>query len=500
MDIPRILITAGKSGAGKTMITCGILEVLKRKGFCITAYKCGPDYIDPMFHREVLGIQSYNLDTFLCGRETVRELLFRHHISEKGMSGEQIAAGRMQPGQSMTNHISVIEGVMGYYDGLGGISLEAGTYDIADTTDTPSVMVVDCKGASVSVIPYIQGFLKYRDEKSPNSHIQGVILNRISPMMYERMKTLIENEISVHVYGYVPDIKDFVLESRYLGLKLPGEISQIKEKLQRLGDLLEESLDIDGLVKLAESAQPLQIDKDSICNREDSTPGKGRRSGGDEVALAQERTRESLRIGMASDEAFCFLYQDNQDILERMGAEIIPFSPLHDTDLPDKLDGVIFYGGYPELYAKRLSENESMREQIRQKLLDGMPCIAECGGFMYLTDSIRDEGGTVYPMCGVLGGECFYTPSLCRFGYVRLCGGKVFGKDVGDIFAHEFHYYDSRQRGESFEARKPLSDRTWKCMVSTDTVLAGYPHIHYAGCPKVAEAFIEACGNYHRMK
>ncbi len=497
MDIPRILITAGKSGTGKTMVTCGILEVLKRKGFQITAYKCGPDYIDPMFHREVLGIPGYNLDIFLCGRRMMRELLFCHSISGKGISEKKISGVE----QGADHRISVIEGVMGYYDGLGGISYKASTYDVADATDTPSVMVVNCKGASVSLIPYIQGFLKYQDEKAENSHIQGVILNRISPAMYERLKALVENETSVRVYGYVPDIKDFRFESRYLGLKMPEEVEEIKEKLKKLGELLEESLDIDGLVKLAGSAPPLQTDGKGICSRRKSSVGKDSKAGKDEVISIREWTQDSLRIGVAMDEAFCFIYQDNLNILEGMGAEIIPFSPLHDAELPDRLDGIIFYGGYPELHTKKLSENQSMRKQIKQAVSEGMPCIAECGGFMFLMESIRDERGTAYPMCGVFGGESFPTSSLRRFGYVTLRGGKVFGrKDAGDILAHEFHYCDSERCGESFVAKKPLSDREWKCMISTDTILAGYPHIHYAGSPKVAEAFLDACSDYRRKK
>lgn len=496
MDVPRILITAGKSGTGKTMVTCGILEVLKRRGFQITAYKCGPDYIDPMFHREVLGVPGYNLDTFLCGREMMRELLSRHSIAGKGISEEKISSAKQD-----AHRISVIEGVMGYYDGLGGISYEASTYDVADATDTPSVMVVDGKGASVSLIPYIQGFLKYQDERAENSHIQGVILNRVSSAMYERLKVLIENETSVRVYGYVPDIKEFWLESRYLGLKMPGEVDKIKERLKKLGELLEKSLDMDGLVKLAESAPPLQTDGKGICSRRRSSAREDAKAGKDEITSIRECARDSLQIGVAMDEAFCFIYQDNLNILEEMGAEVIPFSPLHDAALPDKLDGIIFYGGYPELHAKKLSENQSMRKQIKQAVSEGMPCIAECGGFMFLTESIRDERGDAYPMCGVFGGESFYTSSLRRFGYVTLRGGKVFGKtDAGDIFAHEFHYYDSGQCGESFEAKKPLSDRVWKCMISTDTILAGYPHIHYAGNPKVAEAFLNACSDYRRKR
>lgn len=466
--VPRILIAAGKSGAGKTVITCGLLEVLKRRELKITAYKCGPDYIDPMFHREALGISSYNLDTFLSGRDNVRKLLIRH-----SMMGEEASEGR----------IAVIEGVMGYYDGLGGVSYKASAYDVADATDTPVLLIVDCKGASISLIPYIQGFLKYKDGDSKNSHIRGIILNRISPAVYEKMKRLIEEETSVRVYGHVPEIKDFALESRYLGLKLPREVKEIKEKLEKLGDVLEESLDIEGLIKLAKSAKPIYSDGEvqGLQDKEKFSEKVKLKSGG------------TLRIGVAVDEAFCFIYQDNLDILKRLGAKMIPFSPLYDKQLPKGLDGVIFYGGYPELLAQKLSANTSMREQVREELAAGMPCMAECGGFMYLTESIRDKEGISYPMCKALDGESFYTSSLQRFGYLILSGGKVFGKDVGDIFAHEFHYYDSERCGDAFEARKLLSDRVWSCMISTDSVFAGYPHIHYAGNEKVAEAFIDAC-------
>lgn len=475
VDIPRILIAAGKSGAGKTVVTCGILEVLKRRGVRLTAYKCGPDYIDTMFHREVLGINGCNLDTFLCGREAVKRLLVRHSAS-----GESGLGGRM----------AVIEGVMGYYDGLGGVTHEASTYDVACATGAKTVLVVDCKGASLSVIPYIQGFLKYKDRDNDNSRISGVILNRISFTMYKRMKRLIEEETSVSVYGYVPEMKDFSLESRYLGLMLPCEVKEIKEKLKKLGDVLEETLDIAALIELAVSAEPFYLAGNTIRRQVQAELDKNKKSS----------AQATLRIGVAADEAFCFIYQDNLDLLAELGAEIVPFSPLHDRKLPEELSGILFYGGYPELYARKLSGNKGMRKQIREVLSDGLPCMAECGGFMYLTESIRDEKGNGYPMCKVLEGESFYTPSLQRFGYLILSGGRVFGKDVGDICAHEFHYYDSEKCGEMFEANKPLSDRTWRCMISTESIFAGYPHIHYAGNEKVAEAFIGACRIYSEKR
>lgn len=462
-NIPRLLITASKSGSGKTMITCGLLQAVKNRGLKVSAYKCGPDYIDPMFHREVLGISSYNLDTFLCGRKAVREILIKH-------GGE----------------LAVMEGVMGYYDGLAGISTEASAYDVAEATDTPAVMVVDCKGASVSVVPHIQGFLRYKENAARNSHIEGIILNRVSPMMYGRMKTLIEKETSVKVYGYIPVMDDFSLESRYLGLKMPGEIEGIKEKLKRLGRTFEETLDIEGLIQLALSAPDLV--------------GSGELKSLVRESCESSEERKKVRIGVAADEAFCFIYQDNLDILSDLGAEIVTFSPLHDNHLPRDLAGLIFYGGYPELYAKQLSGNHAMREEIKRKVEGGTPCIAECGGFQYLQESIQDEKGFVYPMCSCLPGKSFHTPSLKRFGYLTLEGGLVFGKKVGTVRAHEFHYYDSECCGEEFLAKKPLSNRMWKCMISTDKMLAGYPHIHYAGNPEVAKAYMEACRWNYRQQ
>ena len=408
MKLPRILITAMKSGAGKTMLTCGILKAMKMQEINPASFKCGPDYIDPMFHKTVIGISSYNLDSFLCGENGVREIL------KKNGAGADI---------------SVMEGVMGYYDGIAGISSEASAYDIARITDTPAVMILDCKGLSVSAVPCIQGFLHYKED----SRIKGVILNRLSPMMYGRMKEMIEVQTGIKVYGYVPVMKDCALESRYLGLKLPKERKDTEDKLTRLGEQILKSVDIAGLLELAENAPELQENA--------------------QYSTESVRTKDTVRIGLASDDAFCFFYQDNLELLQEMGAELIPFSPLYDKQ----------------------------------------PCIAECGGFMYLQEYIRDESGTEFPMVGFLEGKSYPTGSLKRFGYVTLTGGRIFGKEAGDIPAHEFHYYDSEVCGEAFLAEKPMSNRSWKCMISTDTVLAGYPHIHYYGNEKIPENFLEQC-------
>ena len=289
MKLPRILITAMKSGAGKTMLTCGILKAMKMQEINPASFKCGPDYIDPMFHKTVIGISSYNLDSFLCGENGVREIL------KKNGAGADI---------------SVMEGVMGYYDGIAGISSEASAYDIARITDTPAVMILDCKGLSVSAVPCIQGFLHYKED----SRIKGVILNRLSPMMYGRMKEMIEVQTGIKVYGYVPVMKDCALESSYLGLKLPKERKDTEDKLTRLGEQILKSVDIAGLLELAENAPELQENA--------------------QYSTESVRTKDTVRIGLASDDAFCFFYQDNLELLQEMGEELIPFYPLYDKQIP----------------------------------------------------------------------------------------------------------------------------------------------------------------------
>ena len=312
-SIPRFLIGAAASGSGKTLITCGILQALKNRGLQIASFKCGPDYIDPMFHSKVIGTKSRNLDTFFVDEETVRYLLAKN---------------------ASDCEISVIEGVMGYYDGLAGISTEASAYDVAVKTETPAVFIVNCKGLSVSAVPYIKGFLEYKKD----SRIRGVILNQISPMMYPRMKEMIESQLPVTVYGYVPVVKDCVLESRHLGLVMPEEIRDIQKKLQEFSKVIEKSVDLDGLIRLAQTAETYEEIK--------------------EPEIYQ--VEYPVRIAVARDEAFCFFYEDNLELLRKMGAQLVEFSPIHDSKLPDHIQGLILNGGYPELYAQQLSENRSM--------------------------------------------------------------------------------------------------------------------------------------------
>lgn len=454
MKLPRILLAAGASGSGKTLITCGILQALVNRGMKVASFKCGPDYIDPMFHSRVIGTQSANLDTFFTSEEITRYLLGKN---AKGCD------------------IAVMEGVMGYYDGVGGTTTKASAYDLAAVTDTPVLLIVNSKGMSLSLAAYIKGFLEYRK----NSHIAGVIFNQMSPMLYPRMKECVEREVGIAVMGYVPRVEDCVIESRHLGLVLPEEIPELKGRLEKLASVLENTLDMEAILRLAKEAPELSTKKDWKKTEE---------------SFAFQLT-EPVRIGVAEDEAFCFFYKDNFRLLKRMGAELVPFSPIHDRELPEYLDGLLLYGGYPELKGRELEENIRMKKSIRDAIEQGMPCLAECGGFMYLHEEMEDMDGQMRQMAGVISGKVFRTPRLTRFGYIYLESQK--GKDYGKIPAHEFHYFDSTNCGEDFLASKPEGKRTWNCIHEEGSLFAGFPHLYYYGNPRVPKKFLENCRKYH---
>ncbi len=457
--VPRILIGAGASGSGKTMITCGVLQALKNRGLKVASFKCGPDYIDPMFHTTVIGTKSRNLDTFFAGEEITRYVLMEN---------------------AKDVDISVMEGVMGYYDGVGGITTQASAYELASMTQTPVILIINCKGMSISMAAQIKGFLEYRED----SGIKGVILNQISPMLYQRMKTLIEQELHIQVLGYVPTIHDCVIESRHLGLLLPEEVPELQQNIQSLAKVLEQTLNLDAIIRLAENAPQLEP---VVLEKMDLAYGY--------------RVLEPIRIALASDEAFCFFYEDNFRLLKKMGAELIPFSPLHDRELPKGIHGILLYGGYPELHGRELAANQSMKDSIYNKIMEGMPCMAECGGFMYLHESMEDMDNRIHPMVGVISGEVYRTPKLKRFGYVNLTlGEEVFGEQVGDLPAHEFHYFDSTNCGDGFLAKKPMSNRSWNCMHTEHNLFVGFPHFYYYGNPKLPAAFLKAALNYKKSR
>ena len=446
MDSPRLLFAAPASGSGKTTIVCGLLRALKNRGKGVRAFKCGPDFIDPLFHETVVGVPSGTLDLFFSDRDQLRCLFCRH------------AAGA---------EISLIEGVMGYYDGLGAATDRASSYEVAKALDAPVVLIVDSRGQSLSALATLTGFLRFR----PDSRIRGVIFNRMSEGVYGALKPEVER-LGLLPLGYVPRAPEVMVESRHLGLVTPGEIEDLGQKLDVLAALLERTVDVDGLLKLAAEAPAL------IVPPAPPLPILPR-----------------TRIAVARDEAFCFLYRDNLDLLEDCSAALTFFSPLHDRALPEETQGLLLPGGYPELYAAALSANEPMRRSIREAIQGGLPCLAECGGFLYLHRELEDMEGRFHPMAGVLDARAYRTSRLGRFGYITLSAREdtAFLPAGESVRGHEFHYFESEACGDALHAQKPTGNRGWDCGHSRGNLLMGFPHLYYPSNPKLIERFLRAC-------
>ena len=453
MKLHRVMIAAAKSGSGKTTVTCALLQLLKNMGHHVVSYKCGPDYIDPMFHQKAIDIPSKNLDTFFTGEEETRKLFLMDRGEED---------------------FAVLEGVMGLFDGLGGIREEGSSYHLAKVTKTPILLVVDAKGMGRSVIPLIAGFLNYDKEHL----IKGVILNRMSKSYYEILKPLIEEELGITVVGYFPEQKQFRIESRHLGLMLPQELIDVKKKLQEASEELQKTVSLEHILKIAGEASELEA-----CGL---------------ISLESKNSvSECPIIAVARDEAFCFYYEDNLRLLQEYGAKLKFFSPIHDEGLPEGSCGILLGGGYPELHGAELSSNRNMLSSIKEAMESGIPVVAECGGFMYLHNKIIDKENQSYPMVGAINAECHYTGKLVRFGYIELQEKDANFLPEGEMIrGHEFHYFDSQQNGENCVATKPLTGRNYLCVISKENCWMGFPHLYYPSNPAFAERFVEKAKNY----
>ena len=472
MKLHRVMIAAPKSGSGKTTITCALLQALKNSGKKVVSYKCGPDYIDPMFHQKVIDIPSKNLDTFFTDEETTKKLFLKNRMEEE---------------------FAVLEGVMGLFDGLGGVREEGSSYHLAKVTQTPIILVVDAKGMGRSVIPLIAGFLAYDKEQL----IKGVILNRMSKSYYEIVKPLIEEELHICVLGYFSDYKQFHIESRHLGLWMPDELVDIKEQLQKVSEELQKTVSIEQLVQIAKEAVELENQDVGDYNK------KERKS--DNVThkdmVQPKLTGTYPVIAVAKDEAFCFYYEDNLLMLKEYGAKIEFFSPLHDTELPNGCSGLLLGGGYPELYAEKLSSNMAMRNEIKKAIENGMPVVAECGGFMYLHTLIQDKEENPHAMVGALSSACHYTGKLVRFGYIELEEKQSNFLPEGEkIRGHEFHYFDSENNGNDCLATKPATGKNYPCVISKENYWLGFPHLYYPSNPSFAKSFVEKTRTFKERK
>ena len=465
MGTPGIMIAAPASGSGKTSAACGLMAAFGSRGLKIRSCKCGPDYIDPMFHREVLGVDSENLDLFFSKPEELRECFWRHTTGAD---------------------LTVVEGVMGYYDGMGLDTDRGSSYEVASVLNLPVILVVPCRGAALSLAASVRGMLAFRKE----SNIRGILLNRVSGMLYPRLKQMLESELKqagydIPVVGYMPEDEAFRLESRHLGLITPQEIEGLRGQTARAGEILAGTADLDLILQIAEKG---------AANGE--TAEEDRSETGDKPVFGTGENR--VRIGIARDKAFCFYYKDNLELLEKLGCELVPFSPLSDPRLPDGLSGLIFGGGYPELYGRTLAENKGLLQEIHSLIEDGIPCLAECGGFMYLHEELEDREGQVWKMTGNIKGRTWPVGRLVRFGYVKIMpeearteAGYLFPGE--EIRGHEFHYWDSTDSGSDCLAVKPDGRRSWQCIHMDGNLFAGYPHLYLPSLPAFAERFVRRC-------
>lgn len=494
MKQSRVMTAAVSSGSGKTLITCGLLSFLKDRGISVSSFKCGPDYIDPMFHRRVLGIPGGNLDSFFAGEAEIRRMI-----------------------ADADTDASVIEGVMGIYDGVsvkcskaasdsGVRKASAGTaaagscYEIARITDTPIILIVNVKGMGQTMISVIKGVLADDDE----CLIRGIVLNRISRNYYETVRPGLEAVLEgisegrgagVYLLGGLPDAEDIKLESRHLGLMLPHEIDDLHDQIKRAEQLIADNLDTERLLDImSEAGIPGEV----------SVREAGEAAGTDAGTAADSAADSGFDgpvLAAARDEAFCFYYEENLRFVESCGIRIREFSPLHDSCVPDDADGLLLGGGYPELYAEALSSNTGMMDSIRAALSGGMPSLAECGGFMYLLDGIQDQNGSMLPMAGLVPGTAANSGRLGRFGYITVTGDcRDDRPDLNykaaetlisglSVRGHEFHYYDSDNNGTDALAVKAGSGRTWQCMHAGPEHLWGYPHLYYPSCPELIRRF-----------
>ena len=516
MGVPAIVIAGTNSGCGKTTISMGIMAAFVDMGLKVQPYKVGPDYIDPMFHTFITGRESRNLDSWMLSRDTV-EYLFA-----KNAGGADIA---------------VVEGVMGLYDGYGGSSLEGSTADVSKIIGAPVILVINGEAMSLSAAALVSGFAGF----DKDTKVQGVIINNISGYEHYRLlRDAIESHTGVAVMGYLKRSEDFAIGSRHLGLVTSSEINDLKEKAAMLSRQIRETVDLDLLLKLAREADG--------C-RAGSSYSDGCRAGSSysdgyvipdcnitvsnscekveivencplmkleevencplsKIEKVEKRPLLKIRLAVARDKAFCFYYRDNLDLLEDLGAELVFFSPLEEAALPGDIDGLYMGGGYPEIWAGELQKNHDMRRDIKSKIDKGLPAYAECGGFMYMTDSIVTNEGSEYEMVGAIPGKSTITPSLKRFGYVfiKTTEDSILAPKGAEIRAHEFHYSETATGGNtkaSFEISKRKDNeivKAWSCGFKVNNILAGYPHLHFWANQDFARGFVESCGAYKQKK
>ena len=460
--LPRIMIAGTNSGVGKTTVTLGIMSALVQKGIKVQGFKAGPDYIDPSHHTFVTGNASKNLDTWMMGENACRELFER---------------------SALNADVSVIEGVMGLYDGSIDSSGHGSSAHLAKILNIPVILVVNARGVAQSAGAVVMGFMEFDKE----INLAGIILNNVaSQNHYDIIKKAIEESCSVAVLGYLKKQSDITIPERHLGL-IPSEEKKINSALyDKLGQMVLETIDIDKLQEIAGSAAVFpDYNRSIFINRASSL----------DVTLA-----------VARDSAFCFYYQDDIDLFEELGAKIIEFSPLADKSLPDGIDGIFMGGGFPELFADRLMKNESMRKSILEAHKQGIIIYGECGGMMYLLEKLIDCEGRSFKMSGVLIGTSRMENRRQGLGYViadATCDNIIC--ESADTFrAHEFHWSKLQDVPDdtvfAYNTRKSNGKKTGIDGICKSNVLASYTHIHFSSNPDLAKSILSTMAKRSKHK
>jgi len=447
-----IIIAGTQSGVGKTTISIGIMAALKARGLAVQPFKTGPDFIDPAYHRHVTGRVSRNLDGWMMGKKAVREVYAR--------------AGA-------DTDISVIEGAMGLFDGIGRGLTEGSAAEVARLTGAPVILVVDARSMAGSAAAVVKGF----ETLDPDVRIAGVILNRVGSARHEEMlRAAIKRHCRAKVIGAIPREDGLDIPSRHLGLTTDVAGILTPKFVKSLKALIEKSLDMDALLKIA---------------------GRAERVEGRAKAMSSIKSKSSSRLAVAMDEAFCFYYQDNLDLLRSYGIEIVPFSPLKDGGLPENISGIYLGGGYPEMYARGLASNDFVKRGILDAARGGMPIYAECGGFMYLTEGITDIEGVYHPMAGIFPTRTRMLKERKALGYreVVVAGAGTLFPQGGVARGHEYHYSEidpmPKGVGRAYTMRSGADKELGREGYVKGNMLASYVHLHFMSNRRFARSFAE---------
>jgi cobyrinic acid a,c-diamide synthase len=453
MQIPRLVIAGTHSGVGKTTVTAGLLAAFKARGLTVQPFKCGPDYIDPTYHAFAAGIPCRNLDSWILPKPTMVELFQR-------------AAGQ--------GDLSLIEGVMGLYDGRGGLEEEGSTAEIAKLLQAPVLLVLDVGKTSRSSAAQVLGYQAF----DPDLSLAGVIINQVGSERHMRwVKEAIEELVGVPVVGYLPKRSEIEIPERHLGLIPAVEGGSLPPAVEKIRRVVEETVDIETVLQLARSAPPIP----------EAVVG----------LFPMESLPVQAVIGLAHDEAFHFYYQDSLDLLTAWGARLVPLSPLRDSHLPSGIQGLYIGGGFPEVFAKELSANSAFRQSVTQAASAGMPIYGECGGLMYLSEGIVDFDGDRHPMVGLIEGWSAMQRKRVRMGYAvaETLQETILAPQGYKVRGHEFHWSEMAEpeEGTAYRVEGPPERREGFVRGPRGNILGSYLHLHFGADVTLAQRFIQRC-------